>query len=244
MNTRVSRITRKLKSFIPAMRGRAHISFSQFGEDIILQAMLHRYGVTNITYLDIGANEPITGNNTYGFYLRGHHGVLVEPNTDLCGLLKQVRPKDTILNFGIGSDVESESNFYLFENSPMSTFSQEDAKSYEQQGFPIKKVVKLPLKNINNIIRDYLNDTAPTVISLDVEGLDEMILKSLDFNKYQPLFICVETVIFTVKKELIKRTQILDFMASKGYFVYADTHVNTIFCSQKCFDQLIAANGN
>ena len=66
-----------------------------------------------------------------------------------------------------------------------------------------------------------------------------MILKKLDFDKYQPLLICVETVNYNKDKELTKRKSILDLLASKGYFIYADTHVNTLFCSRKMFDRLV-----
>lgn len=226
---------------MPAMRGKAHFSFSQFGEDIIIESLIRRYGVSPVTYLDIGANEPITGSNTYGFYLRGERGVLVEPNKDLCNSLKSVRPGDLVLNFGIGGEEEGEADYYMFgrDHTHINTFSAEEAKNNEKEGFPIREVVKVPLKNINNIIHDYLNDKAPVLLSLDVEGLDEEILKTLDFDRYQPLLVCVETVTFSLNKQLVKRQPILDFMESKGYFVYADTHVNTIFCSKREFDKLI-----
>jgi hypothetical protein len=74
---------------------------------------------------------------------------------------------------------------------------------------------------------------------LDAEGLDESILQNLDFEMYQPLLICVETVAYNAKGALVKRKSILELMESKGYFVYADTHVNTIFCSSKLYSQLI-----
>ena len=77
--TTIHRIARKIKSVMPAMKGHAHFSFSQFGEDVIITSMLRRYGIESVTYLDIGANEPIMGSNTYGFYLRGNRGVLVLP---------------------------------------------------------------------------------------------------------------------------------------------------------------------
>ena len=223
------------------MKGLANVTFSQFGEDVIILKMLERYGVREITYLDIGANDPICGSNTYSFYLRGHRGVLVEPYAELCSVLKAKRPLDTVLNFGIGSDVETEADFYTFgpQHTPLNTFSKEDAENTEKQGFPIKKVYQVPLKNINNIISAHFGGKAPTIISLDVEGYDETILRCLDFEHYRALLICVETVSFAANGEWSKRSAILEFMASKGYFVYADTNVNTIFCSRKEFDFLL-----
>ncbi len=225
------------------MNGTGNISFSQFGEDTIMLKMLERYNVEKITYLDIGANEPISSSNTYSFYLRGYRGVLVEPNSVLCRKLSDVRPNDVCLNYGISSDNQKEADYYMFGNGDhaMNTFSEEDARAIEKEGFKIQEVVKMPLKNINDVIAENFSD-APTIISLDVEGLDEIILSSLNFHKYQPLLICVETVAYNRYGELKKKTSILDLLASKGYFVYADTHVNTIFCSERLFADLISKN--
>ena len=240
MTVKIKRILRKLKCFWPFMKGLGNITFSQFGEDIIMLKMLERHGVNDISYLDIGANEPILANNTYNFYLRGHRGVLVEPNVIPYNELKKVRPGDKCLNLGISNDNAKEADFYMFAetNNQMNTFSKEDAYNFENEGFKIEKVIKVPLKGINELIGEYFPD-APTVISLDVEGLDEIILNKLDFNKYKPLLICVETVAYKEFGEFEKRMNIIDLLISKGYFIYADTHVNTIFCCREVFNKLI-----
>lgn len=225
------------------MSGIGNVTFSQFGEDIIMLRMLERYKVKNITYLDIGANEPISSSNTYTFYLRGYYGVLIEPNADLCKQLKKVRPNDKVLNFGIGDKNQTEADYYMFgeKHTALNTFSENEAKSSEKEGVPIQKIIRLPLKDINDVISENFTG-APTIISLDVEGLDEAILRKLDFDKYQPLLICVETVSFSMNKVWVKKKSILDLLISHGYFIYADTNVNTIFCSQKMFDQLVEGN--
>ncbi|PQJ10416.1 hypothetical protein CJD36_010585 [Flavipsychrobacter stenotrophus] len=241
MSLKVKRIMRKLKSFIPMMKGLGTVSFSQFGEDIIMLKMLDRYNVTDISYFDIGANDPIAGSNTYNFYTRGYTGILIEPNLALCNKIKSVRPNDKCLNFGISSGNQKEADYFMFsdEQSGMNTFSEEEANRYEKEGFPIKQKIKMPLKDINEVLAENFTKP-PTIISLDVEGLDEMILEKMDLEKFPALLICVETVIFNKDKEFVKRKSIIDLLASKGYFIYADTHVNTIFCSRKLFDKLIA----
>lgn len=222
------------------MTGMGNVSFSQFGEDIIMHKMLTRYNVTNISYFDIGANHPVMGSNTYYFYTRGYRGVLIEPNLSLCNQIKNTRPNDKCLNFGISNGNQTEADYYMFseENCGMNTFSKEEAANYEKEGFPVKQVIKLPLKDINEVIAQNFTEP-PTILSLDVEGLDEAILTKMDFEKCHPLLICVETVIFNKDREFVKRKSIIDLLATKGYFVYADTHVNTIFCSRRLFDKLI-----
>jgi hypothetical protein len=240
MESKLQRIRRKLSSFYPVFKGHGNISFSQFGEDVIMLKMLERYGVDNITYLDIGANDPVNGSNTYSFYLRGYRGVLIEPNAALCYKIRKQRPGDTCLNFGIGIDKATEADYYMFSEacSGMNTFSKEEALSYEQQGFKIEKVVKLPLRDINEVLAQYFKKP-PTIMSIDVEGLDEMILSKMDFERYQPLLVCVESVTFSVKGAFEKRKSMLGLLQSKGYFIYADTNVNTIFCSTRLFNELV-----
>jgi len=230
----VKRIIRKLESFMLIMKGIGKVSFSQYGEDLIIVSIIDRFNIKNISYLDIGANQPIKLNNTYCLYLRGYSGVLVEPNVYLCNQLKSVRPNDKILNIGISDNNVEEADYYTFDDGLYNTFSKETAVSTEKEGMQIKKIIKIALKDINEIISENF-EQSPTIISLDVEGMDERILHKLDFEKYQPLLICVETVNFSIKSALIKTESLLDFMKSKGYFIYADTHINTIFCSEKLF---------
>ncbi|MES2704087.1 MAG: FkbM family methyltransferase [Bacteroidota bacterium] len=222
------------------MRGKGFVSFSQFGEDIIMIKMLERYGVTDISYLDIGANDPVFGSNTYNFYTRGYRGVLVEPNIALYNKIRKVRPGDKCLNIGIGITNEKSADYYMFaeEYCGMNTFSKEEAQKYEAEGVKIQKVIKMPLQDVNEMIAANFA-SAPTVLSIDVEGLDEIILQKIDFSKWQPLLVCVETVNYNKQGELTKRKSILDLLEAKGYFIYADTHVNTIFCSRKGFSALL-----
>ena len=59
------------------------ISFSQNGEDLLIQAALAMLGIKNpksMSYLDIGANHPFSLSNTYKFYREGGSGILVEPD--------------------------------------------------------------------------------------------------------------------------------------------------------------------
>ena len=85
------------------------------------------------------------------------------------------------------------------------------------------------LININTIFRDYCS-TIPDLLSIDVEGLDFEILKSIDYEKYQPKVICAETLLYDDKQKGYKNPEISQFLQSKNYSIYADTRVNTIFC--------------
>lgn len=87
----------------------------------------------------------------------------------------------------------------------------------------------LNLFTIEEIIIKYSQGRFPEFLSLDVEGLDEEILRSIDYSKTKPLVICVETITFGPKKSQVKLHSIEDFLTTQGYFKYADTYINSIF---------------
>jgi FkbM family methyltransferase len=213
------------------------ISYSQFGEDLLVDTVLTRLGINEPTYLDIGAHHSRHLSNTFFFYSKGSHGVCVEPNPVLCEEIKANRKRDICVGAGVGFDDATAADFYVMKEPALSTFSKEEAE-HIQQVTPnvLEKVIKLPLVSINQILRQYF-DTCPDFVSVDVEGLDLAILRSLDFSLYRPAVFCVETIEYTPGREINKRHDIIQFMSDKQYFVYADTSINSIFVdSHRWFD--------
>ena len=44
--------------------------------------------------------------------------------------------------------------------------------------------------------------------------------------------ICLETIRCGNTKNATKMDDMIEYVLSKGYFVYADTYINTIFCQK------------
>lgn len=217
-------------------------SYSQSGEDIIISDLMNRLRIKSPRYLDIGANHPISLNNTFRLYQRGGSGVCVEPNPVLCEKIRKKRSRDICLNAGVAFDSQKEADFYLFsENySGLNTFSKEEADFWENEGneeigrHTVVKTVKMPLLNINELMEQYF-EGHPNLISVDVEGFDFDIIKSIDFTSFQPEVFCIETLGFIEDNKEIKKQEIISFFLAKGYFVYADTYINTIFCKKSSY---------
>ena len=203
-------------------------SYSQCGEDLIVDFI--RKNILNLdsfTYLDIGANEPFYINNTALFYKLGYKGVLVEPDVKMFKKLKRKRPKDKSLNLGV-AEHDGDAIIYIMEPSTLNTCSVEEAKNYEKLGHKIIDKRKIQNKNINSIIKDNFKNY-PNFLSIDVEGLDYEVITSLDLEKYQIDIICIETLTYTENSQAEKSREIIEYMESKNYRVYADTYINTIF---------------
>ena len=185
-----------------------------------------------MTYLDVGANDPIQNSNTYYFYRKGYRGVLVEPNVSLCEKLRAVRPEDTTLAAGIGVTAAKEADYYIMTHPSWNTFSKEEADHQTEvtQGrISVKEVIKMPLLSINDVMSKHFGE-APAFLSVDTEGLDLAILKSIDYERFRPKIICAETLVSSTTQT---RPEIPEFMASRGYVARGGSFVNTIFVDAK-----------
>jgi len=203
--------------------------YSQSGEDKILFHFFSSIGKDKITYLDVGTNHPQLHNNTYLFYRNGGHGVCVEPNPKLAELIRTTRSRDVCLNVGVSFDEDRVADFYLMSSHTLSTFSKDEAIAMNEAGVHrIESTLQIPLRNINSIIRDHFPEQVD-LVSIDVEGWNEEVVRSLDLSRVRPLCLCVETLTYSENGHGEKITGINEFLLDNGYTVYADTHINTIF---------------
>jgi hypothetical protein len=204
------------------------LSFAQSGEDLIANFIFHYLQIPKITYMDVGAHDPVKINNTYFFYRKGFRGVLVEPNVEMCKLLRAVRPADTTLEAGIGVTAMREADYYLMTESAWNTFSKEEAEHMTRAtggAIKVERVIKMPLLGINDVMTKHFGG-APTFLSIDAEGLHLAILKTIDFTRFRPAVICVETLIAGTKRYI---PEIPAFMETQKYVVRGATFVNTVF---------------
>jgi hypothetical protein len=120
----------------------------------------------------------------------------------------------------------------------LSTFSKEEAERFENVGvegvgrFKIARVMKMPLKKINAILAE---TGVPDFLSIDIEGLDLAVLKTLDFATYRITCICVETIHYDADSKPQRNREIVQLLTDNGYMIYAETSINTIFVDQNWF---------
>jgi FkbM family methyltransferase len=205
-------------------------SYAQAGEDLIVDFIVKAMQIEDVTYLDIGAHHPTQFSNTYLFYKRGFRGVLVEPDPELMASIRAARPRDVCIEAGVGIQAATTAEFFVMSTRTLNTFSKAEAQRYEAMGTQrIENVLSVPLVTLDDIFADRFPDKEPTLVSIDIEGLDFEVLLTLNLNKYRPPIVCVETLQYSETREEVKDTRIAQLMLEKGYFVYGDTYINTIF---------------
>lgn len=204
-----------------------NFSYSQAGEDRVLQYLFGILRVHPVHYVDLGCNDALHANNTYMFYNQGGSGIVVDPVTDFESQFIKLRPRDTFINAAVGVSGTDSITMYVFENRAMSTLDESLAMQYQALGYPMlcKQVVKqLALTEILMRAEKQID-----LLSIDVEGMDLAILKSNDFSRFSPTVICVETVSYRDSQTELHDGDTKTFLESQGYVQYADTHINSIF---------------
>lgn len=195
-------------------------SFSQYGEDLIIDAIL---GKERPFYVDIGANHPTHLSNTYLFYRRGAHGINIEPDPSAFPTLAARRPLDINLQVGCGQR-EKMVPFYRMSASTLSTFNLANAEEQARSGYRIVETVPVPIRPLAMILAEHRPDGNVDFMSIDVEGYEKEILDSNDWTRFRPLVLAIE----------INRNerQIITLMQQLNYILVVNNGTNGIFLDQ------------
>ena len=167
-------------------------SFSQYGEDLVIDAVLGC--PTTGIFVDIGANDPVTLNNTKRFSLRGWTGINVEPNPVLFGRLAADCPADVNVCAGVGSSA-GELPFFLVDPDTLSSFDEHTAHQnlLDYPGSEIIETIPVPIVSLDKLFGDNLESgTRIDFLSVDVEGLEIEVLSSNDWDAWRPYLLLVE----------------------------------------------------
>jgi Methyltransferase FkbM domain len=168
----------------------ANRSYSQFGEDKVIKTFLpERFG----SYLDIGAGHPIRNSNSYLFYKSGWHGTLIEPISDLANAAKRIRPRDIIHSCLIGKSSlrQPKLDFFQFSPTELSTTDVDRANALQLAGHVLTKKYAIQVQHVSEFT-SHISPEDSFFLTIDVEGLDLEILKSIDWQTFKPRVVCVE----------------------------------------------------
>ena len=128
-------------------------SFSQYGEDLIVDKLLHPRDKG--TYVDVGANHPINGSNTFRLYLRGWNGLAIDPNPRFAQDFKSYRPRDRYLTEGVSLTNDS-LTYHVFEKDVFNTFDVSTVNNLLGEG--VKRISKIEVycRPLSVIVDQYL----------------------------------------------------------------------------------------
>jgi len=169
----------------------ARVTFSQECEDLLVHNQLRKR--KRGFYVDIGGLHPIRFSNTYLFYLKGWRGIVVEPNPEAEALFRKHRPEDIFVGEGVAA-ASGNMEYHRFEEPALNTFDRELARTREEtEGRPVKDRLQRRLSPLCDLLDRHLpQDTEIDLMSIDVEGLDDEVIRSNNWEKYRPRWLIAE----------------------------------------------------
>ena len=205
-------------------------SYSQFGEDLLLQGFLGEKWSWNYKgfYIDIGAHHPTRLSNTKIYYDVGWRGINVDASCEAIKAFRRARRRDVNVNVGIGKEAGT-LDYYRMSLSPMNTFSKEFADQAIDGGVKLLEVVKVPVITMKDLLDRHLPPgQSIDFLSIDCEGLDLEILESNDWGRYRPEFILIE--IHTGGRNWeIPDSRVARYLRERGYEIVGQGCVTSLF---------------
>ncbi len=211
--------------------------FSQSGEDkILFEKYFKNYNHSNGVFLEMGALDGILYSNTK-FYedTLGWKGILIEPNPVQYNKLISNRPKAKCYNELVSDLVEPiEFQYFLEGHAAVSgvkdTLPQSHFDTYFNRFTNLpQSIIKMKPKSLTSILNSSGYDHID-FFSLDVEGHELNVLKSLDFQNTIPIYlILMENLGDTPENELCKEILQSNGFEYQGKCAHNDVYINKNF---------------
>jgi len=212
--------------------GYALKSYSQEGEDMILRRLFEKqqFGF----YVDVGAHHPMRFSNTYFFYKKNWRGINIDAMPDSMKPFERIRPRDINIEKPV-SDKKQVLTYYAFNEPALNGFSKELSEQRDGQGnYFIKFTKDIETSTLEEILDENLPKNQDIdFLSIDVEGLDFMVLKSNNFEKYKPKVILIEILGSSLND--IENNEISKYLKGYDYSIYAKAVNTVIFISNQFY---------
>ncbi|KZR83894.1 hypothetical protein PMIT1342_00212 [Prochlorococcus marinus str. MIT 1342] len=170
---------------------------SQCGQDVAVQILAPVDSPK--LFLDLGANDGVNGSSTFLLEKMGWRGMLVEPNVNLIPSIIANRKYSYLLPCAVGDARD----VMTLQTSDVHTLGSlvSDQNSYQLQRLVSEsggwsKIKKLPvavltMQDIINSFCDLLG-APPTFVKIDVEGYEEIVVRSFFSTAFRPPVIEIE----------------------------------------------------
>ena len=193
-------------------------SYAMDGEDLAIDQYIEKK--EKGFYVDIGAHHPIHRNNTQLLFNRGWEGINIDVNQFSIDLFNFLRPDDLNLLTAI-SDQEGEITFYYQKKfSQLNTTDKKIAHEHFNGNFNERLVKCQSIHNI--LINSKYKEVKIDFLNIDVEGAEMKVLRTLNFEIYDPKLICIEILGYrdldSMEREIrIKDDEIYRYLIEKNY---------------------------
>ena len=156
------------------------ITFSQKYQDLFVL-----YNLSHGSFIEIGASDGVTDNNTFLLENLGWKGILFEPNKNYSKELKKNR-KCMVDNRAVYAESEHTVDFSIDRTATFSGIIK-----FKKQYLTSQELIKVKTISLNDVFK-LLNLKEVAYLSIDTEGTEFEILNAFDFGEQIIRIVTVE----------------------------------------------------
>ncbi len=138
-------------------------------------------------FVEVGANQPQQGSQSWQFEQAGWRGVLVEPQPDLAERLRQSR-RAHVVAAACSSPANAGAAMTLHVLGPHSSLNRELAVT----GVVADSTIEVPVRTLDEILEQAGAPMPIDFVSIDVEGHEVEVLSGFDLARWCPRLLLVE----------------------------------------------------
>jgi len=192
-------------------------SYSQFGEDLLLWEY---FGARpEGFFVEVGANHPTKCSQTWLFEQHGWKGILVEPIARNCETLRRQRPGSRVFQCALGAPEQR-------GRAQLNVAAVNDGWSGLQvnDGVVVDRREEVEVRTLDDVLAEMGNPQLDFV-SIDVEGMEQQVLRGFDLKRHQPAVLLVEDHLLQLGAHR--------HLTRNGYRVVKRTGVNNWYVPQR-----------
>jgi FkbM family methyltransferase len=199
--------------------------YAQHGEDIVAYKALQRSQGPRY-FVEVGMIDGKRFSNTLAFEHRGWRGLCVEAHPAYVEMVRTNRPNSTVVH-AAAADVSGQTMpFYADPRGDLSSLVARDESEMKKRfghWFKGYDVVHVPVRTLNDMLREANAPTDFELLSIDIEGGELAALRGLDLDHWKPRVLILEADDNQALSELN------DYLAPHHYTCARRVGINAIF---------------
>jgi FkbM family methyltransferase len=175
-------------------------------------------------FVDVGANDPFDGSQSWHLEQRGWNGILVEPQPELAReLIRQRKAKVFAVACSSPKNFGQRLPFYVA--GPMSSLD----RNKMAPGAKAEAVIEVPIRTLDDLLVEGGAPQPIDFLSVDVEGHETEVLCGFDASRWRPRLILVEDHVSNLGTHRFMKTmgyRLVRRSEFNGWYVPADSSIS------------------
>ena len=145
-------------------------------------------------FVDVGANEPQLGSQTWHLEQAGWTGILIEPQPDLAERLRRERTA-RVFAVACSAPANAGKSLPLHLAGPLSSLNKRLVDATLQSN----ATIVVPVRSLDQVLAEASAPVPIDFLSIDVEGHAVEVLEGLDLARWRPRLILVEDHVMNLR---------------------------------------------